>query len=119
MDQLLRSFFFFGLLHFCHGQQNREPTYSHSSAQYWSNPGAYELGAKVCKETTEDLFNAQDHLFRVKDNLLDQIGCGGNSVNCTKILIHSVGHSLLRHAPRFGLYTLETVYNDADSLDAG
>ena len=61
--------------------------------------GAYEMGAKVCQETKKDLFSAQDHLFRVKDNLLDQIGCGGNS-NCTKILIHSVGQSLLRHAPR-------------------
>ena len=57
------------------------------------------MGAKVCQETKKDLFSAQDHLFRVKDNLLDQIGCGGNS-NCTKILIHSVGQSLLRHAPR-------------------
>ena len=80
------------------------PVYSgHSS--YWSNPGVYEsagAGAKVCKETTNDLVNAQDHLYRVKDDLLNQIGgdCRKLHSNCTKIIISSVGEALLRHPPR-------------------
>merc|ERR1712141_889202 len=119
MDLLLKSLFYYGLLHICYCQQNDHeppPDFSHSSGSYWSNPSAYELGAKVCQETTNDLIHAQDHLFRVKDNILDQISCGGNT-NCTKIIISSVSRALLRHAPRFGLYVLETVYN-SDGEDA-
>ena len=82
-------------------QEPPPPVYSHSS--YWSNPGVYEnSGAKVCKETTNDLLNTQDHLYRVKDDLLNQIGgdCRKLHSNCTKIIISSVGEALLRHPPR-------------------
>lgn len=92
--------------------QEPPPAFSHSSASYWNNPSAYETGAEVCIETHNDFVEARDHLFHVKETLLDRIDCGvstGNT-NCTKVIISSIGKSLVRHPPRFGLYSLETVF---------
>ena len=86
--------------------QQPPPAFSHSSASYWSNPGAFENSAnqgtssEVCQETQNDFVEARDHLFHVKETLLERIDCGGNS-NCTKVIVSSVGRSLLRHPPRY------------------
>jgi hypothetical protein len=53
------------------------------------------------KETRKDLNVARDHLDDVKETLLQdpRIDCADN-LNCTQIIISSVGRSLLRHPPR-------------------
>ena len=62
--------------------------------------GAYETGAEVCRETQNDFVEARDHLFQVKETLLERIDCGGNK-NCTKVIVSSIGKSLVRHPPRY------------------
>lgn len=85
------------------------PAFNHPSASYWNNKhGAFEDPIGECKETRKDFNTARDHLDNVKETLLQKIDCGDN-LNCTKIIISSVGRSLLRHPPRFGLYELTTV----------
>ncbi len=72
-------------------------------SSYWTNPGAGHsagnTGSGFCRETRDDLREARDHLYHVKETLLERIDCGGNS-NCTAIVITSTGPSLLRHPPR-------------------
>ena len=50
-------------------------------------------------ETRKDFDVARDHLDDVKETLLQRIDCADN-LNCTQIIISSVGRSLLRHPPR-------------------
>ena len=89
--------------------QEPPPAFSHASSSYWSNPSAYEAGGEaVCLEAQNNLEEARDHLLLVKTALLERIECCPK--NCTKIIISSVGRSLLRHPPRFGQYALETLY---------
>ena len=80
------------------------PAFSHTSASsYWNNPaGAPSFDTDPigeCKETRKDFNVASDHLDSVKETLLLKIDCGDN-LNCTKIIISSVGRSILRHPPR-------------------
>ena len=55
------------------------------------------------KETRKDFDVAREHLNDVKETLLQRIGDDGecaDNLNCTQIIISSVGRSLLRHPPR-------------------
>ena len=72
------------------------------SSSFWhsSTTGNFETGAEICRETQNDFEEARDHLFHVKVALLDRIECGENK-NCTKIIVSSVGKSLMRHPPRY------------------
>jgi len=84
--------------------QEPPQAFSHST-NYWRNPTSnydYENPAdiEVCRETKKDFTEARDHLIHVKETLLDKIDCGGNT-NCTKIIVSSVGRSLIRHPPRY------------------
>lgn len=91
------------------------PAFNHPSASYWNNHGAFDDPIGECKETRKDFDVARDHLNDVKETLLQRIGDDGecaDNLNCTQIIISSVGRSLLRHPPRFGLYDLTTLYDD-------
>jgi len=92
------------------------PTAFTHSSNYWrsqdsyeyvnNNPSETEVGS--CRETKKDFTEARDHLYNISLTLLDRIDCKPS--NCTKVIISSVGRSLLRHPPRFGLYDLETLF---------
>lgn len=102
-------------------QEPPSSAFTHSS-NYWRSQDSYEYEnpnpseTEVCRETKKDFTEARDHLKIVKEALLHfPIECNSN---CTKIIVSSVGRSLLRHPPRFGLYALETLYNANQNGDA-
>ena len=85
--------------------QEPPAAFSHSS-NYWRQSSSYDYenlaDTEVCRETTKDFTEARDHLIHVKEILLDRVDCGGKgNAHCTKIIVSSVGRSLIRHPPRF------------------
>lgn len=84
--------------------QEPPAAFSHSSNYWRQNSYEYEnsqADTEVCRETKKDFTEARDHLINVTETLLVKIGC----TNCTKIIVSSVGRSLIRHPPRFVYHT--------------
>ena len=107
LHNLILSFFFQFLM--AQPIYQEPPAFSHTSdSSYWNNPAGAPTFVNdpigECKETRKDFNVASDHLDGVKEMLLQKIECCNEAnpcpLSCTKIIISSVGRSLLRHPGR-------------------